>query len=534
MTWEVIQGDCLETLRGMADNSVDSCVTDPPYGLGKPPDMHEVLTAWLAGEPWKAKGRGFMGKEWDAFVPGPEVWREVLRVLKPGAHALVFAGSRTVDVMGLSLRLAGFEIRDQLQWLHGQGFPKGLNITNQLLQAEICQSTESAPRAVQTSKSIQVRSSVGKEPIAAALVQILPGDDLALLTVTGAEVALCALTDTLRSELLTATGLSTTSLSSESLADASKEASRSITSTACEMITDEKTWSWLTGLHTSGNTTPVSEILNDGERWPVIYAGPDLNAGSANSMRIRIVTALGDATWNPVKNSEGWNVALKPAHEPIILARKPFPGTLAANFTEWGTGAVNVDGCRIDHSGRRSPCGADGAVHRSQGNVYGKQTTSEGFNCNLGRWPANLILDEEAGAILDAQAGNRPGMKSGGKHRPDATLGMFGAIDSTETARGDNGGPSRFFYTAKSSKRERNAGLIGANGHPTVKPIDLMRWLCRLITPVGGLVLDPFTGSGSTGCAATLEGFRFVGCELSDEYTAIARARIAHWSEMAA
>src|SRR5690554_6210648 len=125
---EILQGDCIEILQELPNNSIDSCVTDPPYGLSKEPDIHEVLTKWMAGEDYEHRGGGFMGKTWDSFVPGPSVWREVYRVLKPGAHALVFAGTRTQDLMTISLRLAGFEVRDVIEWLYFNGFPKSMDV----------------------------------------------------------------------------------------------------------------------------------------------------------------------------------------------------------------------------------------------------------------------------------------------------------------------------------------------------------------------------------------------------------------------
>src|SRR5690554_5640408 len=124
----IYQGDCLEVLKTLPDNSIDSCVTDPPYGLSREPDIVEVLTKWLDGEDYYHRGGGFMGKTWDSFVPGPSVWREVYRVLKPGAHVLCFAGTRTQDLMTISLRLAGFEIRDVIEWLYFNGFPKSLDV----------------------------------------------------------------------------------------------------------------------------------------------------------------------------------------------------------------------------------------------------------------------------------------------------------------------------------------------------------------------------------------------------------------------
>src|SRR5690606_950459 len=127
--WTLYEGDCLEVMRQLPDNSVDAVVTDPPYGLSREPDIEEVLRHWLAGDDYEHRGGGFMGKTWDSFVPGPAVWREVFRVLKPGGHILCFAGTRTVDLMGISLRLGGFEIRDCLQWLYGSGFPKSLDVS---------------------------------------------------------------------------------------------------------------------------------------------------------------------------------------------------------------------------------------------------------------------------------------------------------------------------------------------------------------------------------------------------------------------
>jgi site-specific DNA-methyltransferase (adenine-specific) len=170
------------------------------------------------------------------------------------------------------------------------------------------------------------------------------------------------------------------------------------------------------------------------------------------------------------KQWHGWGTALKPAYEPAILARKPLRGTVADNVAQWGVGGLNIDGCRV---------GDDG-----------------------GRWPANVILDEDAAAALDEQSGT---------------------------------GASRFFYTAKASRSEREAGLDGveaqrANHHPTVKPIALMRYMIRLVVPRGAVLLDPFMGSGSTGCAAMVEGMQFIGIDITPEYVDIARRRLAWWS----
>lgn len=237
----------------------------------------------------------------------------------------------------------------------------------------------------------------------------------------------------------------------------------------------------------------------------------------------------------------GWGTALKPAYEPVVVARKPLAGTVAKNVLAHGTGGLNIDGCRVGDSKQVPASPRVGANGGDAGGVYGKfespPTDTAGWDPNVGRWPANVMLDEAAADQLDEAAGERGGSgpASGPTLREGNTSvarGKFNGLPEgvAPAFYGDSGGPSRFFYTAKSSSAERSAGL-DVNPHPTVKPIDVMRWLVRLVTPLGGLVLDPFAGSGTTGCAAHLEGMRFVGCEMTDEYVPIAEARIAFWSK---
>lgn len=370
----LINADCFEALKGIASDSVEAVVTDPPYGLGActPAQVAECLQAWSSGKTWKPKGSGFMGKAWDAWVPPPELWREVLRVLKPGGHALVFAGSRTQDLMGMSLRLAGFEMRDVIQWLYGSGFPKSHDVS----------------KALDKSQGFTV-SSDGYSP-------------------------------------------------------------------------NFKNTTHGRGMG-GGRKTNVSKPQSEnGKQW------------------------------------EGWGTALKPAYEPALLVRKPLSGTVAQNTLDHGCGGLNVDGCRIN-GGPRTLTIHTGQIHEGLSNSsYVMGTSFYGGTTEEGRWPSNVILDEQASEQLEQQAGT-----------------------------------SRFFYTAKASKSEREAGLSTeegrANIHPTVKPIDLMRYLIRLITPPHGTVLDPFMGSGSTGCAAALEGVSFIGIEREPEYFAIAQQRVAYW-----
>ncbi len=261
------------------------------------------------------------------------------------------------------------------------------------------------------------------------------------------------------------------------------------------------------------------------------------------------VTALA-AQW------QGWGTALKPAWEPIILARKPLVGTVAGNVAAHGTGAINVDGCRIaTEEDRARPPRTANAIF---GNGRGTNLTASQNNA-LGRWPANLILDPEAARLLDEQSGEcgQAGDITGDEPSTPSK-NVYGEYGRRAFAkRGCTGGASRFFYCAKASRAEREEGVEGEtrrvgsesqrtdahseatgnlttparNHHPTVKPVALMRWLCRLVTPPGGLILDPFTGSGSTGVAAILEGFRYLGIEREPEYVAIAEARIAKASQ---
>ncbi len=410
---QILVGDCVQVMETfLPDQSVDSCVTDPPYGIG------------------------FMGRKWDTFKPGvaekrivpnqavesdnpnlkgrarspasspsaveynrslegqrefqswTEGWaREVLRVLKPGAHLLVCGAPRSFHRMASGIEDAGFEIRDCFMWVFGSGFPKSHNLKGE---------------------------------------------------------------------------------------------------------------------------------------W------------------------------------DGWGTALKPAWEPIIVARKPLIGTVAANVEQHGTGALNITACRIQtdeilnggaYSENRKPSDSEwGTIHSSTGRDYEQP---------LGRWPANLIHDgsEEVLALFPESAGQMGDLRGHSKDRK--SKGIYGDMSAAHDAlkRGDSGSAARFFYCAKASKQDRNEGCEGlpqkpsgmvsntsgqhitrrdggapgpqSNNHPTVKPTALMRYLCRLVTPPGGIILDPFMGSGSTGKAALLEGFDFIGIEREPAYADIARKRVA-------
>ena len=371
--FDIRHGDCREVLKQLPDCSVDAIVTDPPYELG------------------------FMGKAWDStgVAYQVEVWQECLRVLKVGGHLLAFGGSRTYHRLACAIEDAGFQIRDQIMWVYGSGFPKSLNI--------------------------------GKQE-------------------------------------------------------------------GCE-------------------------------------------------------------TW------QGWGTALKPAHEPIVMARKPLVGTVAQTVLTHGTGGINIDGCRVGRAdGDDSSAGNRTANFATQETMSGGNGSGGWSQNDMGRFPANFIHDgsDEVLELFPQSNGGAFPKKSNvptGRHYE----GGWGAVDNGSRTEMGDGSAARFFYCAKASKKDRNEGLDGftirnnkfgnqkngddlgngsvndkftnqpqANHHPTVKPTDLMRYLCRLITPPNGTVLDPFTGSGSTGKAATLEDFNFIGIEQSAEYVEIATARINH------
>jgi site-specific DNA-methyltransferase (adenine-specific) len=224
----------------------------------------------------------------------------------------------------------------------------------------------------------------------------------------------------------------------------------------------------------------------------------------------------------------GWGTALKPSLEPVVMARKPLVGTVAENVLLHGTGALNIDGTRIGTESVTINTFDNGA--KPWGDASGEAYTSRE---SLGRWPSNVMLDEFTAGLVDEQSGiSKPSLGRIGKvgGGVGVAIGEFNG-DHIGTWPSDNGGgASRFFYVARASKHDRNEG-IEANSHPTVKPTDLMRQLVRLVTPPGGVVLDPFTGSGSTGKAAILEGFEFIGCELTEEYLPIIEGRLRWASE---
>ena len=386
--WKILHGDCLAEMEWLANESVDSIVTDPPYGLN------------------------FMNKHWDYEVPGVDVWRECLRVLKPGGHLLSFFGTRTYHRGVVLIEDAGFEIRDQIGWTYGSGFPKSLDVSKAI------------DKAAGADRTDVIGTKLGR-----------PG-----------------------------------------------------------MAKDGSNQSFDSSINTYGGGGVLSS---------------DITAP---------VTEL-------ARRYTGWGTALKPAWEPIVMARKPIVGTVAENFERYGVGGLNIDGCRIGDEVRFNPS----ACNKPGGNslnmsLVGMPSDAEGRYAT-GRFPANLIhdgSDEVLAAFPQAPGQQANASTTAPSDKTDRIYGRMKREGDFAEKRNDSGSAARFFYAAKANKKDRETG----NLHPTVKPTDLMRYLCRLVTPTNGLVLDPFMGSGSTGKAALLEGFRFIGIEREAEYINIARARL--------
>jgi hypothetical protein len=449
---ELLLGDCLERLRDLPDCSVDACVTDPPYGLS------------------------FMGKAWDYDVPQVDVWREVLRVLKPGGHLLAFAGTRTQHRMAVQIEDAGFEIRDMIAWVYGSGFPKSLDVSKAIDKHGGASVAWFGPWF----RKWRTEHGITQKQVAALFPSKTGG-------LTG-----CVANWELGFNLPTPDQFN--------------------------LIRDTF------GLPFDSIEAAEREVVAQ-QRGTVLAVAPGQdNDRSSTTLDITAPATPAAQHW------AGWGTALKPALEPITVARKPFKGTVAANVLEHGTGALNIDGCRIGETVEtwpksRSYHSARGPKPRAAHGTGDGETISTGEG-PAGRWPANLIHDgsDEVVGLFPHTAPSKASMRGVGLTGADEKV--YGKGDPTfDTMRGHNdagGSAARFFYCAKASKADRGEG----NSHPTVKPTELMRYLCRLVTPPGGVVLDPFMGSGSTGKAAVLEGFRFIGIEREAEYLEIARGRI--------
>ena len=499
-TIQILNGDSLEVLKQFPDNYFDAVVTDPPYGLGKEPNAEEMLQAWITSGYLEVKGSGFMGKEWDAFVPQPIFWKEVFRVLKHGGHIVAFFGTRTYDWGVMSMRLAGFEIRDCIQWIYGSGFPKSHNIgkaVDKLLGNE---------RQVIGDKEI---TSGGKT---------FHGQDYRLhqtQTITTGNSEWEGWGSALKP-------------ANEPIVLARKPLEKGLS------IAENVLKNGTGGINIDATRVGLSEgddsRLGGNGSWKTDKSAKNVYEGGYEGKEIES-SALGRFPAN------------------LILTHHPECECIGTKKVKSVSNYKSKDGYEnqsIVFNGQLNSMKSEG-----YGDENGEETI-ESWNCHED-CPIK-IMDEQSGTL------NQQGVcKSDNKSGWQNNFVGGGGVNAVERKLYlDKGGASRFFYVAKASKKERNKGLEGfeekviegrdegqdernvaykprptpmANIHPTIKPVALMRYLVRMITPPNGIVLDPFNGSGTTGVACKVEGFNYVGIELDAEYCKISEARIEGWKE---
>jgi DNA modification methylase len=588
MDIKIINGNNIDILKTYPDNYFDAVVTDPPYGLGKEPNAEALMKDWIEHGYHEILGSGFMGKEWDAFVPQPVFWKEVYRVLKHGGHVLSFFGTRTYDWGVMSMRFAGFEVRDCIQWLYGSGFPKSHNISKAIDK----KGDRTNDKDIDFVNWLKDKNSLSMQEI----------DKL----------------------------LGTKSQAFHYFANS--DSNRQIPSNEHFKILkevlnlDDRYDSFIE--EKNKELKDIREVIGyekSIKTWNIPYEKP----------------ILGDSITDAAKQWDGWGTALKPANEPIVLARKPLEKglSIAENILKWGVGGINIDASRISTNGEKINIGFSGKILDDTNGWNSNNIERTPYDSTQGRFPANIILthhedceckgtkkvkpsngsgkaSEKGGGFSKGMFGNGTSDNIGGgftdadgnetiedwdchedcpirildeqsgisktgdikpyKSNSNSTIYGGGKGYNTEIRntnfKGDKGGASRFFYVAKASKSERNKGLddfeekplafsnqakaelkrgnleFNGNGiigegivghgnkinmlknfHPTVKPIKLMQYLVKMITPPNGIVLDPFCGSGTTGVACKLDGFSFVGLEQDPEYTKIAEARIENY-----
>lgn len=632
---KLLLGDCLEQLKLMPDNSVDSIVTDPPYGLS---------AAKNSGK--RSKG-GFMGKLWDHSVPSVDVWRECLRVLKPGGHALIACGTRTQHRMVVNVEDAGFEVRDVIAYHYGSGFPKSADVSKKIDSQErnkwinISKAIDKDLTSGIMSKWIELSNRVNFAEVSFAKSEIeigtsTPKSDSVLVSVAPQSSLENSTSDAIIADLSLSDHHPTSSQVVSSIVRANAEATTTpskahaksavsspesqslkqsmstfiaqcdarallsenpdLTIKAVEALTtwlgkkqsskkadldalfadlnavlklitlsQSKTFqsldtksqmdfaSAITVTITRSTAESLISFTADTLRSKAIdkAAGAEReviekkSAGSGPLKRGHVASTGGGMSIAGTERSpeysvtapatpearkwQGFGTALKPATEFWTLVRKPLEGTVAANVLKWGVGGLNIDASRVATD--ETLAGGGGKLWSH----YRDETQDRAvprINEGQGRFPANVIFDEAAAEVLDEQApkvgGGGPGNRKISRKKGNSFDVGMKKPELANQFSGPKGGASRFFYCAKASKKERNAGMPTGetNGHPTIKPLKLMEYLIRLITPPGGTCLDPFMGSGTTGVAARRLGFGFIGIEMSPEYVEIAKRRI--------
>ena len=473
----LFHGSNKDILPTFPDASYDSIVTDPPYELG------------------------FMGKGWDStgIAYDVDVWRECYRVLKPGGYLLAFGGTRTWHRIAVAIEDAGFEIRDSIAWMYGSGFPKSMDVAKAIdkMRVEDVEPIRSVCRVIRA--AMDARGLRSRD-----LVEHFAGCHPRLIDHWAAR-------DTDSQPSLPTIGQWEILRDVLAIADSAVDAEvRRLNSRKGEF----------------GEAFKAREVTGVADEWTdrTNYAMTSRDGLRRDSA----IAGTAAAEW------AGWGTALKPAFEPIVVARKPLSGTVAANVLEHGTGAINIDACRtefVSEADRRESVEknqhAKFGTKPGQNKVYGdySQTEMKDYDGSKGRFPANVLLDASQAGLLDEQTGvsrSRIGKPRG------AAAGDGWGMTKTGTEYDDEGGASRFFptfrYEAKAPGSERPT--VDGVAHATVKPLDLMRWLVRLVTHPGGHVLDLFAGSGTTGEAALLEGMTVDLIELEADHLPLILQRV--------
>ncbi len=534
-------GDCLEIMRGMDDNSIDTIITDPPYGLEfmgvawdtmRPEGKERTRNEWgdfgsreHARKP-SERGKIQRNKNVALYEFSIKWAAEALRVAKPGSMLMAFGGTRTYHRLACALEDAGWEIRDCVMWVYGSGFPKSHNISK---------SIDKRPNAVKlygfVRKLNDTRLQLG--------YSITDVNKYFGFATTGSGMAAHWFTHPTQP-----------------------------TVPSRDQYEQLREWWGFDGLDDLYDEAEREVIGKHKAPAKEIYKGGELS----KDVDITIPSTPEAQTW------DGYGTALKPAWEPIVLAMKPLDGTFAQNALKWGVAGLWIDGGRVGTADKPTGSGNRESWRDMEGRTdlqeHGKNITPP-----QGRWPANLIHDgseEVVAEFPDTKSGKmKGGTRRAAQDKPGSVCyGKYGGDATAIDTPGDSGSAARFFYCAKASKAERNKGcegmepkdighnrfdkcaecggyifqnqdrksackcenpvrqnnIVKGNCHPTVKPISLMRYLCRLTRmPEGGIVLDPFMGSGSTGIACKLEGRDFIGIEQNPEYCEIARNRIEAW-----
>jgi len=539
---KVSLGDCLQRLKELPDNCIDSCVTDPPYGIN------------------------FMSKHWDYDVPKAEVWAEVLRVLKPGGYLLSFFGTRTYHRGVIQIEDAGFEIRDQLAWLYASGFPKGIDVAWEIHKKACRESGIMVEYDHEEKKEISERD-----------VDCSPQSEYDMRFVRAAylqtpvyachkcgQVLQPFMSEQEAQELRSTWQKSKTIWPEQpcmerrdNLETAKGELQRcEVCSLSHGIFADGAKGPLCNGTPSGNGEIPWQIANKDGSRPSYRPQSSEQFNNQSNAIRLE----------RCAQTRRGSNVALKPAQEPIVMARKAPEGTIAENVAKWGTGALNIDACRIGDT--RPPSSGDENKFTAWKETDGcdrAPSANPDTRTNIGRWPANVLHDgsPEVLAAFPEAPGQCATSRADGAPMDNQIYGaMNHGTEAMEPRQDDTVSASRFFYCAKASRQDRDEDLAGLpvrtisrsggaqgaeadgedyevcqgiglnkivkakNHHPTVKPTELMQYLCRLVTPPHGIVLDPYAGSGSTGKAALLECLSFIGFEREAEYIEIANARM--------